>query len=127
MAGNDVTVLVLEDEPLVRELLADTLRADGYSVCAAETAAEAVELAEELERLDVLVTDVLLPRSSGFEVALRLRAERPPLGLVFVTGWMPDEVSVPPEIAQPYALLRKPLGARTLLDAVAAASAAAVR
>lgn len=127
MTGNDVTVLVLEDEPLVRELLADTLRTDGYTVVAAETAAQAVERADELERLEVLVTDVLLPRSSGFEVALRLRAERPSLGLVFVTGWMPDDVAVPPEIAQPYAVLRKPLGGRTLLDAVAAASAAAVR
>jgi CheY-like chemotaxis protein len=127
MAGNAVTVLVLEDEPLVRELLSDTLRTDGYTVAAAGTAAEAVEAAEELERLDVLVTDVLLPRSSGFEVALRLRALRPSVGLVFVTGWMPDDVSVPPEIAEPYAVLRKPLGGRQLLDAVAAASAAAVR
>jgi hypothetical protein len=40
---------------------------------------------------------------------------------------MPDDVSVPPEIAEPYAVLRKPLGGRQLLDAVAAASAAAVR
>jgi CheY-like chemotaxis protein len=127
MAGNDVTVLVLEDEPLVRELLADTLRTRGYTVCEAATAHEAERLMEELERLDVLVADVLLPRSSGFEVALRLRAGRPSAGLVFVTGWMPDDVSVPPEIAEPYAVLRKPLGAQTLLDAVAAASAAAVR
>jgi CheY-like chemotaxis protein len=127
MAGNDVTVLVLEDEPLVRELLADTLRTGGYTVVAAGTAADAAELAEDLDRLDVLVTDVLLPRSSGFEVALRLRAQQPSLGLVFVTGWMPDDVSVPPEIAQPYAVLRKPLGGQTILDAVAAASAAAVR
>jgi CheY-like chemotaxis protein len=127
MGEVDVRVLVLEDEPLVRELLADTVRTGGYDVAEAATAKEADRLADELDRIDVLVADVLLPRSSGFEVALRLRARRPDVGLVFVTGWMPDDVSVPAEIAEPYAVLRKPLGAQTLLDAVAQASPASVR
>jgi hypothetical protein len=47
----------------------------------------------------------------------------PAVGLVFVTGWMPDEVEAPPEIRQPYQLLRKPLGAQDLLDAVAVVAA----
>jgi two-component system, cell cycle sensor histidine kinase and response regulator CckA len=115
------TVLVVEDEPLVRELLTDTLRTEGYRVADAGNAAEAERLADELDRLDVLVADILLPQSSGFELACKIRRRHGSLGLVFVTGWRPDEVEVPEEVARPYQVLRKPLGGQDLIDAVAAA------
>jgi len=116
-------VLIVEDEPLVRELLADTLRHEGHDVVGTGTAEEALARAAELERLDVLVADVRLPRSSGFDVLLELRRTRPGLAAVFVTGWMPDELEVPAEVRQPYRVLRKPLGAHALLDAVAGLAA----
>lgn len=109
--------MVVEDEPLVRELLADTLRVAGHRVREAGTAEETVALAAELERVDLLVADVRLPRSSGFAVLLELRRRHPSLPAVFVTGWRPDELEIPPGVDQPYRVLRKPLGAHDLLDA----------
>jgi two-component system, cell cycle sensor histidine kinase and response regulator CckA len=120
MPADPLSILVVEDEPLVRALFVETLRMHGNTVSEAATADRAVEIAEEADELDVVVADILLPRSSGFELALQVRRLHPAVGLVFVTGWMPDEIEAPPEIRQPYKLLRKPLGAQDLLDAVAA-------
>jgi CheY-like chemotaxis protein len=114
-----LSVVIVEDEPLVRELLADTLRVAGHRVVEAGTAEEAVLRADELERVDVLVADVRLPRSSGFAVLLELRARHPGLPAVFVTGWRPDELEIPAGVDEPYRVLRKPLGAHDLLDALA--------
>lgn len=117
--------MVVEDEPLVRELLADTLRLAGHRVAEAGTAEGALAVAEELDRLDVLVADVRLPRSSGFAVLLELRRAHPGLPAVFVTGWRPDELEIPSGIEQPYRVLPKPLGAHDLLDAIAQVTSAA--
>jgi CheY-like chemotaxis protein len=114
-----LSVVVVEDEPLVRELLAETLRAAGHRVVEGSTADEALAAAAGLEEVDALVADVRLPRASGFAVLLELRRAHPGLPAVFVTGWRPDELEIPPGVDEPYRVLRKPLGAHDLLDALA--------
>ncbi|MCA1190428.1 MULTISPECIES: response regulator transcription factor [unclassified Saccharopolyspora] len=69
------SLLVVDDEPTVRELLAATLRFAGFRVTAAATGAEALRAAVD-ERPDLVLLDVMLPDADGFEVLRRLREER---------------------------------------------------
>jgi CheY-like chemotaxis protein len=111
--------LIVEDDQLVRELLSDTLRLAKHHVAEAGTADEALELAAGLGRLDVVVADVRLPRSSGFDVLREVRRHWPGVPAVFVTGWRPDELEIPADVEQPFRVLPKPLGAHDLLDVIA--------
>jgi two-component system, OmpR family, response regulator len=78
-------VLVVDDEPAIRELLFLTLRFEGWDVRTAEDGAAAVSTARDF-RPDAVLLDVMLPDMDGFEVARRLRAETPRLPVVFVTA-----------------------------------------
>jgi PAS domain S-box-containing protein len=86
-AGERV-VLLAEDEGIVRRLMIQTLRREGWRVLDAPSAPEALRLARESGvRLDLLVTDVVMPGMSGRELAERLRREQPELPVLFVTGF----------------------------------------
>jgi DNA-binding response OmpR family regulator len=81
------TVLLVEDETLVRGLLVRVLSDCGYRVLEARDGVEALAVASaHLEPIDLLVTDVVMPRMGGVALARRLRAVRPGLPVLFVSG-----------------------------------------
>lgn len=80
-------VLLVEDEPMLNEMAATILRQLGYRVLATTTGDDALELAEQLENLDLLVADVVLPTIGGVELADRIQEQRPDLRVLFVTGY----------------------------------------
>ncbi len=81
------TVLLVEDEVLVRKLAADALRRHGYQVLSASTGLEALDLAGQvLHPIDVLVTDVVMPQMGGEQLAVRMLSERPALKVLFISG-----------------------------------------
>lgn len=81
-------VLVVEDEPAVRELTCHFLVRAGHSVVEAQDCADAIRMCEELaEPVDLLVTDVVMPDMSGPELAKRLTALQPDLKTLFVSGY----------------------------------------
>ncbi len=81
------TVLVVDDEPALRALGRLTLQPEGYVVLEAATPDEALRLAAELRTpLDLLLTDVDLPRMCGRDLADRLAAEHPGLRVLFTSG-----------------------------------------
>ena len=83
------TVLLAEDEEAVRELACEFLSASGYEVIAAKDGIEALELAEQLKKsIDVLVTDVVMPRMRGTELAMRLRRAHPDIQVVYMSGYL---------------------------------------
>jgi PAS domain S-box-containing protein len=84
------TVLVVEDEPLVRALAVRVLRAAGYAVLDAGDAEQALKLLDggRHTRIDLLVTDVVMPRCSGPDLADRLRRRLPELPVLFASGYM---------------------------------------
>lgn len=86
------TVLLVEDEDSVRKLLAEVLRNAGYTVLEAPDGRQALTLASHrTARIDVLVTDVVMPEMSGKELAARLHAEQPDLKVVLMSGYGGDE------------------------------------
>ncbi len=87
------TILVVEDEELVRHLVVRILERQGYRVLSAAAGDEALTLAADFEEpIHLLVTDVVMPRMTGDELARRLLVERPALRVVFVSGYTEDTV-----------------------------------
>lgn len=83
--GTPVRVLVVDDEPMLGELLATALRYEGWHVECALTGRAAVKAAATLDP-DVVVLDVMLPDMSGFDVLRRLREARPRIPVLFLTA-----------------------------------------
>jgi CheY-like chemotaxis protein len=88
------TVLLIEDEDSVRALVRHVLTGCGYAVLEARGGGEAVELAAAHRgRLDLMVTDVVLPDLGAREVAERVAASHPEARVLFVSGYAPDAVA----------------------------------
>jgi PAS domain S-box-containing protein len=91
--GGQGTVLVVEDQPEVRGYAAAALRAFGYQVMEAADAAEALLVCErEGERIDLILTDVVMPGLSGRELADRLKTLRPGIKVLFMSGYTDDTI-----------------------------------
>ena len=85
-----VQILVAEDEALIALSLADLLEAEGYRVALAPDGADALDTARRLgNALAVLVTDLNMPRMGGEDLIRAMRAERPHLPVVVITGSAP--------------------------------------
>jgi DNA-binding response OmpR family regulator len=114
-----VRVLVVEDEPSLREGIADLLRGDGHTVTAVGDGVAGVETGLG-ELFELVVLDLMLPRLDGIEVCRRLRSARPGLPILMLTarGSEDDKVRGLGEGADDY--VTKPFSARELLARVRA-------
>lgn len=87
------TILIVEDEDAVRRLLTRMLRGAGYGVVAAASAEEALAIVEQDDRrIDLMLTDVVMPGMNGRELAIRVAAERPECAILFTSGFTDDSV-----------------------------------
>ncbi len=92
-AAGTPTVLVADDEQVMRELIAALLEIDGCRVLQAQTGAEAIALVEKCDvKIDLLIMDVMMPEMTGPEAAARIREQRPEIVVLFLTGQDPDAV-----------------------------------
>jgi len=85
------TILVVEDEAIVRMLLVDALEEQGYTVLEAEDGNAALGIVASLERIDLLATDVGLPGINGRQLAEMARSLQPDLKVLFLTGYAHDK------------------------------------
>ncbi len=108
------TVLIVDDEPAIRRLLAASLRSDGYDVIEASDGQDAIRAVEEADALDVVVSDIYMPYVNGFSLATALHESRPDLSIVFMSGYPVDHALIS---AKTY-LLRKPFLRSELLSTV---------
>ena len=113
-------VLMAEDEPLAAEVIAEGLAEAGFEVVAAIDGQEALDLAANGAGFDLLLTDLKMPRLDGKELIARLRAERPDLPVVVMTGYPPPGGGATLQGAGrgPLRLLVKPVGITPLIAAL---------
>ncbi len=113
------TVLIVEDDPSIRDLARRVLLQRGYTVLAASSPGEAVTLVGE-QRLpvDLLVTDVMLPEMSGPDLAKILAAQQPGLPVVYMSGYTDTTVVRGGPLDHGATFLPKPFGPETLLRKV---------
>jgi CheY-like chemotaxis protein len=112
-------VLICEDEDSVRRLIELILVAEGYSVLEAAGPRDALRLASAHGAvIAALVTDVVMPEMSGFELAERLQQRLPGLPTLFVTGYAPEVVSRHGRLPADSSLLEKPFERIALLRAL---------
>jgi two-component system, cell cycle sensor histidine kinase and response regulator CckA len=117
-AGDDRTVLVVDNDEAVRRIVAHMLAKRGYRVRSAPAAAEAQELlADPGSDVDLLLTDVLMPEVSGYELVTRLREQGVELPTIYMSGFGHDSMSLLAADEQG-AVLQKPFRAEELLRAV---------
>ena len=86
------TILLVEDEDAVRRVVGEILRKHGYTVRSAGSPGEAILLFEQAGKIDLLLTDVVMPQMSGPDLATRLLALQPELRVLFMSGYMDDSV-----------------------------------
>jgi CheY-like chemotaxis protein len=122
------TVLVVEDDPMVRRSAVRILAGHGYDVVDAESGPDAIRQATSRdERISVVLTDVVMPGMSGRELVEALRADHPSIAAVFMSGYTDDEVMRRGHYNGDLAFLAKPFTSEALLQAVATAFADVLR
>ncbi len=121
-APQGTTVLVCDSDVQVRRVTAQLLERAGYQVISADSPDEALRRARTHNgRIDVLVTDVVMPGLNGPELATQLAQTRPALRVVYLSGY-PSEVLAPRGILAPdIRFVAKPYSTQRLLDSIAAA------
>lgn len=119
MTPGQETVLVVEDEEGVRELVRDVLEMNGYRVLEAATGEEALRLAaRHAAPIQLLVADLSLPDLRGRDLVQRLVGERPHLRVLFISGHHQEATAVQRELGSGGRFLSKPFTVRALLSAV---------
>ena len=117
--GGSETILLVEDADSVRKLVRRCLTEHGYSVIDAPSGLEALRLMSHYEgKVDMLVTDVVLPRLNGHELAIRLTRQRPELRVLYMSGFPDDALSVKDVLEQDLVLIQKPFSPALLLRKV---------
>jgi CheY-like chemotaxis protein len=119
-AGGDETILLVEDEPMVRQATCATLERQGYTVLTAASGPEALSLwPTERERIALLLTDLVMPHGlSGQDLAIQLRTDRPGLKVVFASGYSAGMARPKAEFAHGEHFLQKPFAQEQLLETV---------
>jgi two-component system, cell cycle sensor histidine kinase and response regulator CckA len=113
------TILVVEDDPGIRKVARRVLEMQAYTVLTAATPAEALEVAAQFEgRIDLLLTDVVLPGLTGPRLAELLLRERPGLPVLYMSGYTDDAIVSNGQLAPGTEFLPKPFTPETLLRRV---------
>jgi PAS domain S-box-containing protein len=118
LAQGTETILVVEDEEPLRILVAGVLQNSGYTVLQASEGKEALEIAKQHGPIDLLITDVVMPRMSGRELADLIRAILPDLKLLYMSGYTNDLITERGALGSDEILLEKPFTKNSLLSKV---------
>jgi DNA-binding NtrC family response regulator len=116
---SDETVLLCEDESVVRRLVKEVLSDAGYSVIEAENGKQALEIAAAYDdSIHLLITDAIMPEINGRELAAQLMKTRPDLQVLFMSGYASDVIDQKGVLNGEFLFLQKPFKAEILLQSV---------
>jgi PAS domain S-box-containing protein len=124
LPSTPATILIVEDEEMVRKGSAEFLTLSGYTVYTACDGVEGLAVAKQHPEIELVITDVVMPRMRGTEMALELRRQNPEIPILFMTGY----TQVPLELSQfqgasmlhkPFALAEITRCVQALLQSVA--------
>jgi two-component system, cell cycle sensor histidine kinase and response regulator CckA len=108
-SGGSETVLLVEDEESVRQLVRETLESKGYKVLEADHGEAALQIAAEYsDEIDILITDVVMPGMSGRELSARLCASCPHTKVLYLSGYTEDAIPHEGGLDSGTAFLQKP-------------------
>jgi two-component system cell cycle sensor histidine kinase/response regulator CckA len=112
------SVLIVDDEELVVKFVERVLREAGYQTATAPDGPEALEEAAKLETFDMVVTDLMMPKMTGDELARRLRLASPGVKVLYLTGFSDRLFKEKVTLWADEAFLEKPCSVKGLLQAV---------
>jgi PAS domain S-box-containing protein len=116
--SGDETILLVEDSAPLRQLTRELLSREGYVILEAADGVEALEVSEKHKgRIHLLITDIVMPRMRGTELAARIATQRPDIAIVFLSGYA-DEAVGRLDGPRRIAILEKPYTSDTLLRTV---------
>jgi PAS domain S-box-containing protein len=118
-ARGSETVLFVEDEESVRELVTEYLRGAGYKVLEASDGVQALEMAASHKgTIEILVTDVVMPRISGRELASQIAADRPNIKVLYISGYTDDSIFRHGVLQGGVAYLQKPFNLKAIAQKI---------
>lgn len=120
--GHGEIVLLVEDDDVLRAAIARILTGNDFEVMEASNGAEALELLRQCEddEIELLLTDVVMPKMLGRELAAQARRERSGIRVLFISGYAASAFGPANELEEGTVVLKKPFGADDLLTAVSA-------
>jgi two-component system cell cycle sensor histidine kinase/response regulator CckA len=111
--SDDRTILLVDDEPFVRHLLQTVLVKEAFHVLPAEDGSQALHIAAHHPgAIHVLVTDIVMPGINGYDVAQRVRATRPEIKVLYITGHIESDLGRQCVADKQSSVLSKPFGPR---------------
>ena len=115
-----LTILVVEDEPAIQMLAAQTLRKEGFQVLVAADVPDALRVSDEWpSSIDLLLTDIMLPSGNGIEMASTLLSKRPSTRVLYMSGFTGEAIQAVQHEAGPNGgFLAKPFVPQTLVKRV---------
>jgi CheY-like chemotaxis protein len=108
LPGGTERILVVEDDPAVRELAVTILREQGYEVAESNSAFEALELIRANASFDLILTDVIMPRMSGKELTDQIKSQLPKIKVLLMSGYTDDALAHHGVLEEGISFLQKP-------------------
>jgi len=90
MKGGNETILIIEDDEAVRKMVTRILKRLGYTVLQAGSGQDALKLLEAQDRVDLVITDVVMPTMSGPDLVTKITEQNPGIPTLYMSGY-PDE------------------------------------
>jgi two-component system, cell cycle sensor histidine kinase and response regulator CckA len=110
MASGSETILVVDDDESIRNMIIDTLQPLGYNILTSASAREALDLSRTSEEhIDLILSDVIMPGMNGRELADAIRMEQPGIKIVLMSGYTDNVIAHHGALQMDYILINKPL------------------
>ncbi|HKP97564.1 MAG TPA: response regulator [Fibrobacteria bacterium] len=119
LSSKNPTILVVDDEKSVRELICLNLLASGYEVFEAEGGRQALQIAADPENyVDILITDIIMPQMNGRDLASRMCTFKPFLKVLFISAYSAEILTSNKLCPDGADFIKKPFTMKTLLDRI---------